>query len=277
MLAAGLGALVWFGRGPPAPAPFASPERAPAVVQATKAAPPARGVPAVDLTPGLDVAAGDGSTALPAETEARETHAVLLAHDPELAAAFAASLPPGPMQSELLGRSLTAWATADCGAAIAWARALPEGPARHVALLHLLPAWERADLDGLLEFASALPAHYGQFQAVLAGRLAREHPEGVLAWIGLLDRSPGREPAAINVAAIWAAASPAEAAAHLVGLPDDDVRRAGTLAAVSAWASRDAAAAERWVGALPDGTLRDQALDRLAFWTARRAARENLP
>lgn len=158
---------------------------------------------------------------------------------------------------------------------MAWAQALPEGPARHAALLHLLPAWEKADLDALLEFASGLPVTYGQFQAVLAGRLAGEYPEGALAWAATLDRRGGRDQAVINAAATWASTSPIEAASYLAGLSDGEIRQAGTLAAVSAWASRDLAGAEEWVSALSDSRLRSQALDRLAFWNVRQTAKED--
>ncbi len=199
-------------------------------------------------------------------------HAALSVKDSAFAAAFAAALPPDPLQGDLLGQSVPAWAARDLAAALAWARALPDGTAKQSALLHLLPAWEKADLDGLLEFAATLPPEYSQFQAVIAGRLAGRDPEGALLWAGLLQPGRSRDQAVTNAAAIWASASPGDAAGFFAALPAGEMQQAGALVAVSAWAAQDLVAAAQWVADLRDGKLKRLAGDRLAFWEAKEAA-----
>jgi hypothetical protein len=189
-------------------------------------------------------------------------HAALLAEDAALAADFAATRSPVSGRSELLGRSVPLWAARDLPGAVAWAQALPEGPVRHAALLHLLPVWEKEDFAGLLEFALDLPPGYGQFQAVAVGRLAGRNPEGALTLAALLKQDGVRDQAVINAAATWASSSPLEAASFLATLPAGEVRQAGTLAAT------------QWVEGLPDDGLKSKAMDRLAFWGARKAPDE---
>jgi hypothetical protein len=200
------------------------------------------------------------------ESVIRRVQAVLAQANPADAASFDLGLAGGTLQNELLGQVLPKWAEKDWGSARAWADELPAGPGKQTALLHLVPRWEAEEAEDLLVFARELPPGFAQFQSVVATRQAARDPAGAAQWAETLPEGFGRNRALAAVATVWAKQSPEAAAAYVAQLPPGPAQQAGILAVVSVWTGRDREAALAWAASFTDGTMREQVLDRLAYY-----------
>ena len=115
----------------------------------------------------------------------------------------------------------------------------------------------------------------------LAGRLAREAPARLAAWLDELGSGdPCHEPAAVLLIGAWTSSAPADALQWLTRIPDHRERAALVIVAAEALATHEPALAIDLLSALPATFDRDAALQKLFHDWAKRspqAAFEAIP
>jgi hypothetical protein len=200
--------------------------------------------------------------------------------DPERAAVFAQSLPPGPERMAALQQIAMAYAQKDATAAFAWAQRLdPPQPQIVQSVIGLV-----ANRDPLRAFdlvdSLAEPARTQAYFMVIGSGFNRDQRqfEQLAARVGALPDSQTRQALIANLLTSWAQGpgnlKPALewAFSHSAGLPPEAFMQLGyTLAqsdpeAASAYLDRvPGAARDRWIGAIAFGYVRSDPQRALAF------------
>jgi hypothetical protein len=201
----------------------------------------------------------------PDDREIVFTHllAALVRADPFAAARFAETNDLGGTHDLILHRVAQLWAARDTSAALDWAAAL--GNAR-----------ERDEIltDVFLRIAEKDPAEAvrtrGRYVtdeksnaglAALAQRWAEKDFPAALDWA--LSRAAGeqRDQLIARMAFVQSQTSPIEAATLVAEkIPPGEAQIEAAMAVLHQWASRDLAAAEKWVAGFPESDLRARAV-----------------
>ena len=175
--------------------------------------------------------------------------------NPQAAAEYVSQLPPGELQKNSAGQVARALASQDVDAALAWVQNLPNSDSKNVALINTLDIWAKQNAAEAAQFVANMPAGAEQDYAVahLAENLAEKNPELAVQWIDSLSSDSARVNATISAASGWARQAPADATQWVASLPADSPGRADALnGALTYWVMADAAAAGKYVQALPE-------------------------
>ncbi len=144
---------------------------------------------------------------------------LIVAAQPEQAAAFVASLPPGAVQSEAAADVVARWAQQDPKAAAQWVEAFPEGPARERAANSLINIW-----------------------AMATGK-----PAEAVQWLEAQPAGPARDRLAQQFVALTEGVRPDLAAPWANAFTDDRLRQFHVEQIARAWLNTDPDAARRWL------------------------------
>lgn len=204
----------------------------------------------------------------PDDREIVFTHllAALVRADPSAAARFAETNDLGGSHDLILHRVAQLWAARDTSAALDWAAAL--GNAR-----------ERDEIltDVFLRIAESDPAEAvrtrGRYVTdekpntgleALAQRWAEKDFPAALDWAFSRAAGEQRDQLIARMAFVQSLTSPIEAA-MLVSekIPSGEAQTEAAMTVLHQWASRDFAAAEKWVACFPESDLRDRAVAEL--------------
>ncbi len=218
--------------------------------------------------------------------------------DPELAGAFAEALPAGVQQTNAIMQVVNGLAQQSVDKAATWANRLPPGSARQAAFGQIASVFAQSDPAGAARWAASLPDQ-GQNAPLLSvmGQWIQSDPDAALAWAGTLpdgalkrrtlenaamnlahsdperaftlasqiDAAGGNPRGAMNqVAFAWAMESPEKAMARAAQLPAGAARDAFQGGILSALSNTAPATAAKYVGSLPAGEQRQQAVQMLA-------------
>jgi hypothetical protein len=164
---------------------------------------------------------------------------VWAARDPDAAAVYFSSLPPGEMSSAGLVKK---WAAKDPESALRWA--------------------EQANVHNRSELIEAAVAAVAETDIGKAALLVSGMEDGSL-----------RDKATASLTSTWAAKDPEAALSWATQLPAGPARNKSITDAASGWAYKDVAAAAAWAKTAPAGSLPLQAYSRIIP----QLQRENLP
>lgn len=193
--------------------------------------------------------------------------------DPNQAAAWAQSQPPGPARSEAvveitnqLVKEAAERADSNPEAAAAWASGLPDGEWRDRAIAGLATIWSRVDPGAAAAYTANLPQGSTQNQAIAAVALtwASKDPVRAAQWVAQFPECAVRNQALQGLIVTWAAKDPEEAAQWLKGLPLTPSRDLAVSAFSATIAASSPSTAFQWAETISDQTLRDQQLQTLA-------------
>ncbi len=203
------------------------------------------------------------------------------AQDPATAANYVTNLPFSTQRSKLMASVAVSWAKKDFGAVLSWAEKLPEpdqagvrdatlrvleekDPARAAAMLLELatsPGTARAIQNWAHETsAGTIPALDGISRTVQ--NWAKADLGGAAQWVQQLPEGKFRDFALGGLLEEWKNSDPRNAAEFLAAAATDGANGGYPIWHVlSTWAGKDSQAAADWAKRLPDGPVRDAALN----------------
>ena len=204
----------------------------------------------------------------------------LVEKDPGAAWNYALSLPPSTERFSYWDprtRVIETWSRTDPRKAIDAAFTLEDQEIRNQAVAEAVDSWATADFAAALSFTAAIN-DAGLRGHALAALARNRNADPATMFDILLDQAPAGDTfrnALSNLMNRWAQKNPREAAAATLQLPAGDALNAAASRLAQEWASSAADKTEvlAWVGQLPQGRARSQALESVfENWSARDAA-----
>ena len=173
---------------------------------------------------------------------------------------------PANHQSKNLADNLAQrWAESDPQAATEWLNSLPASRSNPWSRQNIAQRWAEKDPAAAAAYFAQRPitdGNGGRTAGLIAGALARQDPEGALAWLETLDIA--NEEARVGTTAAmldgWAQGDPEAAGTYALSLDDADQRRDAIVSLARGWSQNDPGSARAWIDALEDPQLRHQAL-----------------
>ena len=207
------------------------------------------------------------SPGMVSETGIRSICIALAEANPDSAVELLSGIPPGPARNSAVVDVARTWAHEDIGGALAWVEEL-SGVERSSALGQLIAVWAESDAQAVVAYARGLPP--GETRAAVLGTLvpalAAEDPEAAAA---LIDGFPeDRDMSALSLLNEWVDVDPARAGAWATNLPEGSIRQEALSRIASSWSALDQRGAEGWLSNLPPGPSRDSAIHALVGSTA---------
>jgi hypothetical protein len=174
----------------------------------------------------------------------------------------------GPPEASVLTTVIGRWSRADSAGALSWVIANAE---RLDTAVLLSVARETARTDGALvrSMLERLPVeHRTAWVTGAAGAMAETDPSAALRFLEPFQDQPLYRAAYTSAVRSLAQRDPNAAAQHALSQREPAVRSAAVGAIAGIWARGDAEAAQRWTLMLPNGEIRDAAIDQLLLTAA---------
>jgi hypothetical protein len=184
-----------------------------------------------------------------------------------------------PAAAELRQLLVRRWAEEHPQAAAAWAALLAEGPMQSEVVSQIAIAWANIDLTAAADWVSSLPDSAAKQQALanLAYEACRSTPETALALAESLPPNAERGTLVVYAVSQWAAADPTAATAWAENVADANLRQRLVAAVAVALAKQDGAAAARLAAsAIAPGEEQDRAVVAIVQRWAQTAPRDAL-
>jgi hypothetical protein len=192
-----------------------------------------------------------------------------VASDPNAAAAFALTWPPGTLRDELLRQVARSWLTKDTAGALKWLTALPEESDRRVAATAAIDFLAQNDPASAIELslATGIGAQDGSVEHK-AQLWAEEKLSEAEAWVLARPLGADRDRLLARIANVHAQRNAPEAAELVMNqMPPGAVRDEAVLGIVRRWAAVNPTEAAHWVSRFPPGPLFDHAVAELATFS----------
>ncbi len=182
--------------------------------------------------------------------------------DPKAAAAWVMELGASGRQHQALQALVQAWGKEDAAGVRQWVASLPPTPLRDQAAAQVVQVLAATDPAGAAEVAHSIQNPSIQSGAIqqVATHWTRKDSEAVQGWLQRLPEGPERDAAAVAVARTISSKAPAEAAALLAVVKDDNLRQQVAPMIMTHWTRQDPTAAAQWLSKLPAGHWRDSAI-----------------
>jgi len=139
------------------------------------------------------------------------------------------------------------WVALNPGEAAAWAASLPDGPVKVESLSHVATVWGERDSVAALAWASQLPLGEGREKAVMAVgyEAVRSSSTNAIRAAGLLESGPARNQLMLHAVNQWAVIDPVAALQWTQGVKEGGLRDELFAGIATAWAKLDGEAAAR--------------------------------
>ncbi len=193
----------------------------------------------------------------------------LLAADPAAAAAFAESIPAGPIREEALRRVSGGWAAENPAGAETWVAGLTDEGERMLALSEICTSVAHSDGSGAIAIVGRNGLAGDMVADSIVHRWAEQDFLAAATWVKGQPAGGRREEMVMRLAIVQSATDPAEAARLVVAeIPDGQVQTEAVISVIYQWACRDMAGAREWVRLFPESELRTRAEIELSNITA---------
>jgi hypothetical protein len=186
------------------------------------------------------------------------------ATDRSSAMAWAQTLPSAD-SSVALNSIVSSWAKNDAAAALAFVQNSADPSAYLPSAPNVAKALAASDPQDALAFAQSLPAGTAQTQALNNVLTTVAQSNFTDAWNTAASLPPGNSQDTImtNLVGVEAGKDPAQAAALLNQISDPATQLAATSSLSTIWISQDPQAFTTWLTGLPEGDVRDAAIQQL--------------
>jgi len=174
---------------------------------------------------------------------------------PEAAAEWAMTLPPNT-RSQVLQSILTGWAETDLVGATGWARKLREQDLW--AVVPVISKWAYLDPQAAAGWVNQMPQGQPKIQAleVLGLGWGNRDRQEAMAWAEKVEPGESRQAAIGGIVQAWAIADVVGARQFAEAETEPNLREKYLGKVIAGWSVKDRRAAEKWVGELPEGSLK---------------------
>jgi len=188
----------------------------------------------------------------------------LAARSPEKAAAALLKLPPGASRNGASDALAETWARGSAPDALRWASGLSDGASKQSAFQNIWFVWVHTDPAAAAAEVHKVPA--GDIKNALitniAGEWAAVDPAAAIRWAEGLPPGTERQLAQSNIAGSWADWDPVAAGVFALALPDEATSRLAVGGVAERWATQDPQASAGWLAKAP-GAVHQAGLSRL--------------
>lgn len=183
---------------------------------------------------------------------------------PDTAVEFFASL-SSHMQAVVAETFVRSWAENKPADSTRWALAYDNARGDGASFMASVSIWAESDLDEARTFVENLDSERLEVIAhqILAVQWAATDSEAAAAWANSRSDPALRIQAMGAVMDEWAQRKPSKAASYVSSLDDMPTAERSALILANHWGSSDIIAAEAWVRLLPQGSMRDSAVEGL--------------
>ena len=171
-----------------------------------------------------------------------------------------------PFRPQILSVIARAWTDHNRMHALDWAQNLPDTNERENVLIEIFSRISQSDPAEAVRLRQQLTQEPGEDGELtnLAQRWAETDLSAVLGWTDSLPPGAQRDQLTARAAFIQSQNHPAEAAQLVLDrIPRGDAQTEALISVVHQWARRDPVAAAAWVERIPEGLLRDRAIQEL--------------
>lgn len=190
--------------------------------------------------------------------------AKLTVKKPEQAAEAVLRMPPGASRSGALDVLAETWARGNAPDALRWAGRLPDGASKQSAFQSIWFIWVHTDPVAAAAEVHKVPSGdiKNAFITNIAGEWAATDPAAAIKWSEGLPPGTEQQLAQSNIAGSWGDWNPSAAGMFALALPDEETRRLAVGAVAERWATQNPQAGAEWLAKVP-GAIQQAGLGRL--------------
>jgi len=190
----------------------------------------------------------------------------LARRDPVAAARVADLFADSPLRPQILSAVARGWTDQNRLHALAWAQGFSDENERESLMVEIFTRIAQSDPAEAVRLRQELSRDQVDDAELtnLAQRWAERDLSAALGWTDSLPPGAQRDQLTARAAFIQAQSSPAEAAQLVLDrIPAGEAQTEALISVVHQWAQQDPAAASAWVERLPEGLLRERAMQEL--------------